>query len=342
MANCCSNSFYSNSFNAPDCSIDCLDSATPGAIFVGASGEVYILTGDDPCTLSNWKLQSECCLTFTNLSDSITICCNEELVFTSSDDSILIEIDSLTGIDFKSNVSITFTDDYTNEFDAVNGTVINLSDANGVVVEIISDGNYKISGNTYSGGGVPGALVPTHSGMSNFYFDTVNNVLYVWKTSTSTWVRVNYLSLPVAMFSYTTNALTATFNGSGSTSTQQGTAITYQWTGSGPGAVVFAAPTASTTSATFSQAGTYVITLTVTDANSNAKAYTETILIEPKARCAVKYEIPDSAFLDPDNPLDSEVTTWITANGPFNNHTYLYNIGDGSVISPDFVWIYTC
>lgn len=339
MANCCSNSFYSNSFTAPDCSIECLASATPGAIFVGASGEIYILTGDDPCNLSDWKLQSDCCLTFTNLSDSTMICCNEELVLHSSDDSILIEIDELTGIDFKSNISITFTDDYANDFDAANGTIINFSDANGIIVEIISDGNYRISGNTYSGGGVPGALVPTHTAITNFYFDTANNNLYVWKGS---WVRVNYLPTPVAIFSYTKNALTASFNGNASTSTQQGTAITYQWAGSGPGTVAFATPTAATTTATFTQPGDYVITLTVTDANSNAKAYTETILIEPKARCAVKYEIPDSAFLDPNNPLDSEVTTWITANGPFNNHTYLYNIGAGSATSPDFVWIYTC
>jgi hypothetical protein len=36
MANCCSNSFYSETLNAPDCSIDCLSAATPGAIFVGS------------------------------------------------------------------------------------------------------------------------------------------------------------------------------------------------------------------------------------------------------------------------------------------------------------------
>ncbi|RTK99380.1 MAG: hypothetical protein EKK57_09650 [Proteobacteria bacterium] len=341
MANCCSNSFYSETLNAPDCSIDCLSAANPGAIFVGASGEIYILTGDDPCVLADWKSQAECCLSFTNETDSITVCCNEELTLTSSDGSIDITIDELTGIDFKSNLSITFTDDYGNDFDVVSGTSVTLSDNAGITVEIVADGQYRISGNSYFGAGVPG-VTPTHQTLANYYFDTTNNVVYVWKPGVNTWVRINYFPSPVALFSYITSGLTATFDGTGSTSTQVGTSLTYQWTGSGPAAVTFGTPTAASTTATFTLPGNYIITLTVTDSNSVAKAYTQTVKIEPKTECDVRFAIPDVAFADPSTPLDSEVNTWITANGPFNNRTILYNIGSGSATSPEFIWIYTC
>lgn len=341
MANCCANSFYSETLNAPDCSIECLSAATPGAIFVGSSGEVYILTGDDPCVLSDWKEQAECCLSFTNLTDSITICCNEELTLISSDGSIDITIDELTGIDLKSNFSITFTDDYTNDFELANDTTITFSDNAGIVVEIIGDGHYRISGNSYFGAGAP-VVTPTHQTIANYYFDTTNNTVYVWKSGANVWVKINYLPTPVALFSYTRSGLTASFNGTGSTSTQVGTTLAYQWVGSGPAAVTFATPTAASTTATFTLPGNYVITLTVTDSNGTTKAYTQTVKIEPKSECDVRFEIPDVAFSDPSAPLDSEVTTWVAANGPFNNHTILYNVGTGSATSPQFVWIYTC
>lgn len=341
MANCCSNSFYSDTLNAPDCSIECLSTANPGAIFVGSTGEIYILTGDDPCILSNWKAQAECCLSFTNLTDSVVICCNEELILQSSDGSIDIAIDDITGIDFKSNFSITFTDDYSNEFELANDTIITLSDNAGIVVEIISDGNYRISGNSYFGAGTPG-ITPTHQTIANYYFDTTNNIVYVWKPGANVWVRINYLSSPVALFSYTKDGLTASLNGTGSTSTQIGTTLAYQWTGSGPAPVVFGTPTANSTTATFTVPGDYVIILTVTDSNGTTKAFTQTIDIEPKSKCDVRFEIPDIAFADPSDPLDSEVNTWITANGPFNNYTILYNIGTGSATSPQFVWMHTC
>lgn len=341
MANCCANSFYSETLNTPDCSIDCLSAATPGAIFVGASGEIYILTGDDPCVLADWKAQAECCLSFTNLTDSITICCNEELTLISSDGSIDITIDELTGIDFKSNFSIVFNDDYGNDFELANDTAITLSDNAGIVVEIIADGQYRISGNSYFGAGVPG-ITPTHQTIANYYFDTTNNVVYIWKPGLNAWVRINYFPSPVALFSYITSGLTATFNGTGSTSTQVGTSLTYQWTGSGPDTIVFGTPTAASTTATFTEPGDYIITLTVTDSNSVAKAYTQTVKIQPKTECDIKFEIPDIAFADPSTPLDSEVTTWVAANGPFNSPTILYSIGDGSALNPQFVWVYTC
>lgn len=341
MANCCSNSFFSDTLDAPDCSIDCLSAANPGAIFVGANGDIYILIGDDPCSLSNWKPQASCCLNFTNLTDNITICCNEELIIRSSDNSIDVVIDEMSGIDLKSNFSITFTDDYSNEFELANDSIITLSDASGVHVEIVEDGHYLITGNSYFGSGAPSSP-PSFTTMTNFYFDTTNNVLYVWKTGANVWIRINYLSSPVSLFSYTKGALSLALNGSGSTSTQVGTTITYQWIGTGPSTVVFSAATSAITNATVTVPGDYVITLTVTDSNGNTKAFSQTINIEPKARCDVKFEIPSGAFLDPDSPLDSEVNTWIAANGPFNNHTILYTIGSGTATSPQFIWIYTC
>jgi hypothetical protein len=341
MANCCANSFYSDSLDAPDCSIDCIETATPGAIFVGASGDIYILTGEDPCVLLNWTPQANCCLTFTNLTDSVTVCCNEELILTSSDDSITITFDEDDGLDFVVNFSFTLLDDYAGTFDIINGETITLSDQNGIVVEVVSDGVFMFSGNSYSSAGTPVAT-PTHASMINYNFDTTNNVLYVWKPSAVAWVRINYLPLPVALFSYTKGGLDAVLNGTGSTSTQNGTTITYQWTGSGPAGVVFGTATASTTTATFTVPGEYTITLTVTDSNGASKAYSQILDIEPKDKCDVEFEIPDIAFVDPSNPTDAEVNTWITANGPFNNHTILYSIGDGSITSPDFIWHYTC
>lgn len=340
MSNCCSNSFYSDTFNAPDCSIDCIETATPGALFVGSTGNIYILTGEDPCNLSHWESIGSCCISFVSGVDSIAICCNEDLNLTSDDGTINISIDELTGIDFSANVTITFTDDYSHDFDATPGSSIQFSDNNGIVVEIIADGQYRISGNSYFGAGVPGALVPTHTGMSNFYFDTTNNALYVWKASV--WTRINYLPSPVSLFTYTKSALAASFVGTGSTSTQSGISLTYQWTGSGPGTVSFATPTASSTTATFTQSGDYTITLTVTDSTGTAKAFSQTVKIDPKNECDVNFEIPSGAFLDTDNPLDSEVTTWIAANGPFNNHTILYYVGSGTTTSPEYVWYYTC
>ena len=341
MANCCANSFYSETLNAPDCSVPCISSATPGAIFVGADGSVYILTGSDPCVLADWTSMGSCCLSFTNLTDTTTICCNEELVITSSDGSIGISVNDVTGIDFTASLTFTFEDDYGNSFETGNASTVTLSDNNGIVVEIIADGQFRISGNSYSGAGVPG-ITPTHATMPNYYLDTTNNVLYVWKLSASAWVRINYLPLPVSMFTYTKSALAASLNGAASTSTQNGTTLTYQWTGSGPAAVVFGTPTASSTTATFSVPGAYTITLTVTDSNGATKAFSEFIDIEPQDECDVKFEIPSSAFADVNNPLDSEVDAWITANGPFNNRTLLYYVGSGTDDSPDYVWFYTC
>jgi len=340
MSNCCSNSFYSDTFNAPDCSVDCISTATPGALFVGSTGNIYVLTGEDPCDLSNWDNIGSCCINFVSGVNSITICRNEELNLTSQDNTINIDIDELTGIDFSANIAITFSDDYSNDFVADANSSVQFSDANGIIVQITSDGHYLISGNSYSGSGSPGLLVPTHASMTNYYFDTTNNVLYVWKAST--WTRINYLPSPVSLFSYTKTALAASFAGTGSTSTQAGISLTYQWTGSGPGTVTFATPTASSTTATFSQSGSYIITLTVTDSNGTTKAFSQTVQINPKNECDVKFEISSGAFLDPDNPLDSEVTTWISANGPFNNGTILYYVGSGTAISPEYIWYYTC
>jgi len=340
MANCCSNSFYSATLNTPDCSIECLSLATPGAIFVGANGDIFILTGTDPCNLTHWFESGSCCINFATLTESLSVCCNEEISLTSSDGSIGIDIIT-GGIDFVSDFVFSFSDDYTDEFDVTHTSDVRLSDANGVTVEITSPGVFQISGNSYSGSIAP-AFTPDHSTIINFYYNTATNQLYAWDSVESAWILLTHQPLPVAIYTFTKSAMAASFDGNASTSTQVGTTLTYLWSGSGPAAVVFATPTAITTTATFTVDGSYVITLTVTDSNGAVKAYSETILIEPKDRCDIKFEIPGIAFVDPDNPTESEVNTWITANGPFNNGTLLYYVGGGDSLSPDFIWYYTC
>lgn len=392
---CCLSNFYSTEYPAPNCNVECLDSATPGAVFVGSTGDIFILVGEDPCNLAHWIAQGNCCINFTNLSDTLSICCNQDVVLTSEDNSISITVTE-DGIDFSTAIEMTFEDDYAHTLTLVNGSNIDFHDQNGLVVEIGAN-QITFSGNSYAGAGVP-VLVPTHN-MLNFYLNSTTSVLYTWNPATTSWVRVankttvhdanpstipgspvilgtpanpingdlhivQYAdghalwtyssgwsltakfvlpkSLPVVNFSYITSGLAASFDGRASTSTQVGVSLTYQWTGTGPSTVVFSAATSAQTNATVSAVGEYTITLTITDSNGNSDSHVEIVFIDAKDRCENKFEIPDIAFADPDNPLDSEVNTWITANGPFNNNTILYLIGDGSVTSPDFIWIYTC
>lgn len=403
MSNCCANSFYSTVYATPDCAVDCLSAATPGAIFVGSTGRIYILTGEDPCNLSHWYVQGACCLSFTNLSDNYIVCCNEDVILTSLDNSVVITVSEL-GIDLSANLgditpTYTFIDSDSNSFNLSDGDSILITGDNGVKVSIVAEDEIVISGNTYSGVGAP-VSNPDHEDFANYYLDTSVNELYAWNPIAIEWAKVGNkftaideqpdsipttptiasppsnpipndihmvvyadgfvlwiynegtwvefatyiqpVSLPVANFSYTAYALSADVDGGSSTSTQAGVTLEYEWTGSGPGVVTFDTPTASDAEVTVTVPGIYTIVLTVTDSNGFVDVHSERFRIEAKEYCDVRFEIPDIAFVDPSVPLESEVETWIASNGPFNVHTILYSVGEGTDANPDHVWHYTC
>lgn len=200
---CCLNTFYSTEYLTPNCLIECLSSATPGATFVNANGEVFTLIAEDPCNLANWVSASSACIEFTNLTDSITVCENEQI--------------------------------------EINGS-------NGILVDLSIDNKIILVGNSLFGVVAPTAT-PVNDTELNYYYNTVTKEFYIWNPTGALWEKVIYT------------------------------------------------PT--------------------------------------------KVEIPSSAFINPLTPLDSEVVSWVTANGPFNTGTILYLIGTGSALSPDFVWHYT-
>lgn len=403
MSNCCANSFYSTVYATPDCAVECLSAATPGAVFVGSTGRIYILTGEDPCNLSHWHTQGECCLSFTDLSDNYIVCCNEDVVFTSLDSSVSISMLE-TGIDFSVSVedilpTYTFTDSEDNLLSLLDGVPVLFSGENGITVSIPADDEVLISGNTYSSASAP-ISNPDNEAVSNFHFDSTANQLYVWNPTSLAWFKIGNkftavdaqpdeipgvlvidspptspiendvhmvtysngyalwiytsgtwselavyeqsVSLPVANFSYTTEAMGADLDGRSSTSTQAGVTLSYQWSGTGPGTLTFGTATEATTTLSVDAEGVYTVTLTVTDSNGFVDAHTEIFRIHPQEYCDVSFAIPDIAFADPSTPLESEVEAWVTANGPFNLHTLLYSVGDGTVSNPDHVWFYVC
>lgn len=184
---CCTNSFSSTTENSPSCNVAGLAGAETGAIFVGATGTIYIMTGTDPCNNADWESQDlPDCEFFIN---GVTMNCGSTLTFTSADGSILITTLGNT-VNFVANsaANFIFQDEYGANFTANDGDTITLRDANGVVVEVTATG-YTISGNSYSGAGAP-VLVPTHSTIVNSYFDTTNNQLYEWNPNTNTWQAV--------------------------------------------------------------------------------------------------------------------------------------------------------
>lgn len=100
---CCQSNFSSDIFNLPSCAVNCLSTAQPGAVFVGADGSIWILTGDDPCNTADWKTQGSCCLRFVSGAGFDDICCNEVVNLTSDDNSVTITV-TPAGIDFSVNV----------------------------------------------------------------------------------------------------------------------------------------------------------------------------------------------------------------------------------------------
>lgn len=96
---CCQSNFSSDVYNVPNCLINCLNTAEPGATFVGANGSVWILTGVDPCNTAHWKPQGACCLRFSNSESFLDVCCNEVVNLGSEDNSVIITITE-DGIDF--------------------------------------------------------------------------------------------------------------------------------------------------------------------------------------------------------------------------------------------------
>lgn len=88
---CCTSAFSSTTFNTPDCSVACLSTAEKGSTFVGADGSIWVLTGDDPCDVSNWK-NEDCCIRFFNTTGLTDRCCGDTLNVMSSDDTVTITI----------------------------------------------------------------------------------------------------------------------------------------------------------------------------------------------------------------------------------------------------------
>ena len=91
--------------------------------------------------------------------------------------------------------------------------------------------------------------------------------------------------LPVAQIVRTSKlGLTATFDGSWASGTQEGNSLTYGWTATaGPetvGTVTLGAAGSPTTTAIFSAPGEYSITLTVTDANGNTATAAQPVKVQ--------------------------------------------------------------
>lgn len=301
MANC-GNTYYSDLFNEPNCSVPRLSQATPGGIFVGADGSIYILVDTDPCNLSHWDFLGGCCVSYSDSSVDFQVCCNEEVTFTSSDGTVTI-----TG-----NIGAKTLD-------------------------------FSITIDTFYGSGVP-IITPNDQAIVNFYLNTDDNTVFVWSPDDLAWHAIGGLDLilPTGNYTFDINGLTGTLDGTSSHSGVDGSALAYLWSGSGAGIPVFGTPTANITTVTFPNSGTYTVTLTVTNGYGNSHIYKRILKIDPKGNCEILFEIPDIAFADPANPLDSEVETWITTNGPFNNRTILFLVGSGTTLNPEFIWWYTC
>ena len=250
---CCVSNFSSDVLNVPDCALACLSTAEPGAIFVGADGSIWILTGDDPCNVGDWtQNNNDCCFRIVGMTGLVDICCNESVTFDSPDDTINIDVVGTT-IQFTSKI------------------------------------------------GTP---------------------------------------IPVAKYTYIMDGLSGQFDGCSSTSTHQNVGITYAWVATGPGAATIANATGCNTAIDFSTPGMYDVTLTVTDDNGQTNYFTETVCVKAKADCETHFEIPAGAFALPGAPTDAEVSTWVTANGPFNNGTVLWY--GGTVNTPNYVWLHAC
>lgn len=146
------------------------------------------------------------------------------------------------------------------------------------------------------------------------------------------------LPLPVANYTYTTSALSGTLDGQSSSSTQDGTNITYAWSATGPGTMIIDNPTGVSPNFTTDIPGEYVVTLTVTDDNGNTSTIVETICVPAKDDCDTIFEIPSTAFANPNSPTDAEAQAWINTTGPYNCNTVFWF--GGTELAPNIVWIY--
>ena len=151
--------------------------------------------------------------------------------------------------------------------------------------------------------------------------------------------------LPVANFStYHDTALVAELNGISSTSTEDGVAITYAWTVNtiSGGTASFDSTTAIAPNLTATDPGVYEVTLTITDDNGNTDTHVETICINGRDKCDTYFEIPSTAFINTNVPTDAEVLIWFNANSPFNAGTTFFYPGNGTTLSPDYLWETAC
>lgn len=184
MSTCCENSYYSTEYTAPDCNIECLSGATPGAIFVGSTGDIYVLAQEDPCELGSWKPFADCCISFTNLEDDYVVCCSEDVVMTSLNGTVTI-VTSPTGIDFAADVEITIKDAQGDEVVLSHESVLTLLGENGITVNV-SGQQVMFTGNATMGASLPSGT-PTPSNYLHFYYNTTNKALYVWNGTA--WIK---------------------------------------------------------------------------------------------------------------------------------------------------------
>ena len=252
---CCNSNFYSPNLNTPSCTLACLSEAEPGSTFVGADGSVWILTGTDPCDITNWTTQNDCCIRFTHASGFIEACCGDEVPITSSDGSITINL---------------------------------------------SGGNIDIT--------VPSGTTPDPLPVVNFteYFDGLEGTFQCYETSTQADVTI----------------------------------VNRTWSANGPGNVTISPQGDCNPTLTFSEPGVYTVGLQITDSNGNTSYIEKTFCVNAQGPCSSYFVLPNSAFANVNNPLDSEVSTWLSNNGPYNNGTIF--VFGGTTNNPAYVWQTAC
>src|SRR5439155_12304618 len=151
-------------------------------------------------------------------------------------------------------------------------------------------------------------------------------------TVTLTVVHVNVPPV-VNAGSNQTITLPATASLAGTASDPDGTIVSVLWSKiSGAGSVTFTNATALTTTATFSAAGTYVLSLTATDNNAASSSSTVTITVNPVAvNTALKVNGSNNRVtFGVASPLGAQsftLETWFKREGP----GVVANTGTGGV-----------
>lgn len=124
---------------------------------------------------------------------------------------------------------------------------------------------------------------------------------------------------PVAAYTFTTSALTANFNGSGSTDVD-GSIASYAWT-FGDGATA----TGATPSRTYAAAGIYNVTLTVTDNAGATNSITKQVTVS-----AAPNQSPVAAFTSSTSGLTASVNGSASIDPDGSIASYAWAFGDGS------------